>query len=237
MKLKVIIPNSGMDRDTLNKREEMLLKYAMPNTEISVDCISGGPESIESAYDEILAGPYILEGVRKAETDGYDAIIIYCGSDPAVSAAREIANIPVIGPGKASQLVALSLGHKFSVLTVLDGCIPRDEEAVYEKGIGFDRLASVRSIGIPVSDVRGDMDATFEALRLTGKKCIEEDGAQCLVLSCLGMAGMGERLTEALGIPVLDPAPISVKWAEMLVATGLTQSRFAYPSPPDKIRL
>lgn len=237
MKLKVIIPNSGMDRNTLNQREEMLSKYAMPSTIISVDCISGGPESIESAYDEVLAGPYILKGVMKAEADRYDAVIIYCGSDPSVAAAREITDIPVIGPGKASQLVALSLGHKFSVLTVLDCCVPRDEEAVYEKGIDFGRLASVRSIGIPVSDVRDDMNATFEALRLAGKKCIEEDGAQCLVLSCLGMAGMGERLTAALGIPVLDPAPISVKWAEMLVATGQTQSKLAYPAPPDKVRL
>ena len=51
MKLKVIIPNSGMTRETLDQRERMLLRYAWPNTEISVDCIKGGPESIESDYD------------------------------------------------------------------------------------------------------------------------------------------------------------------------------------------
>ena len=47
MDIKVIIPNSGMDRATLDERERMLSFYAWPETNISVDCIDGGPESIE----------------------------------------------------------------------------------------------------------------------------------------------------------------------------------------------
>ncbi len=35
--------------------------------------------------------------------------------------------------GKASQMIALDLGYKFSILTVLDTCVSRDTEAVYEK--------------------------------------------------------------------------------------------------------
>ncbi|MDP4109466.1 MAG: aspartate/glutamate racemase family protein, partial [Bacillota bacterium] len=185
MRIKVIIPNSGMDRKTLDAREVMLSAFARKDTVISVDCIDGGPESIESAYDEVTAGPYILTKAKQAEEDGFDAIIVYCGSDPAVTAARELVNIPVVGPGMASKLVALDLGYRFSVLTVLDSTVARDTEAVYEKGFGVNRLASVRSIGIPVSNVRDDMDATFRALYNAGKKCIEEDGAHCIVLSCL----------------------------------------------------
>ena len=89
MRLKVIIPNSGMDRDTLLQREKMLSAFAMPSTEISVECIAHGPESIESAYDEILAGPYVIQQAVEAEKAGFDAVIVYCGSDPAVAAARE----------------------------------------------------------------------------------------------------------------------------------------------------
>ena len=153
MKIKVIIPNSGMNRTTLNEREKMLSAYAWPGTDISVDCIDGGPESIESSYDEVLACPYIVDKAIKAEKDGYEAIIIYCGSDPAVSAVREVVKIPVIGPGKISKLIASALGYKFSVLTVLDSCVVRDREAVYEKGFEVKKLASVRAIGIPVSNV------------------------------------------------------------------------------------
>lgn len=236
MKIKVIIPNSGMDRRTLDEREKMLSAYAWLGTEISVDCIDGGPESIESSYDEVLACPYIVEKAIKAETEGYEAIIIYCGSDPAVSAVREVVDIPVIGPGKASKLIASDLGYKFSVLTVLDSCIVRDREAVYEKGFKAEKLASVRAIGIPVSNIRDNLAESLTALCQAGQKCIE-DGAECIVLSCLGMAGLGEKLQEFLGIPVLDPAGIAVQYAQMLVKLNLSQSRIAYPKPPEKSRV
>lgn len=236
MKIKVIIPNSGMDAETLRARERMLSAFARSDTAISVDCIPGGPESIESAYDEVLAGPYVVEQVLQAQFEGFDAVIVYCGSDPAVAAAREVVDIPVVGPGKASRLVALDLGYRFSILTVLDSCVARDGESVSEKGLPPERLASVRSIGIPVSQVRDDIDATFQALKAAGERCIQEDGAHCLVLSCLGMAGMGSRLTEALGVPVLDPAPIAIHYAELLADLRLSQSRLSYPTPPDKLR-
>ena len=167
MRLKVIIPNSGMDRDTLLQREKMLSAFAMPSTEISVECIAHGPESIESAYDEILAGPYVIQQAVEAEKAGFDAVIVYCGSDPAVAAAREILNIPVIGPGKVSKLVAMDISYRYSVLTVLDNCVVRDTEAVWEKGLPADKLASVRSIGIPVSAVRDNMEKTFDAVSYT----------------------------------------------------------------------
>ena len=57
--------------------------------------------------------------VVQAERDGFDAVIIYCGDDPAVGAARELVDIPVIGPGKVAKMIALDLSYRFSILTVL----------------------------------------------------------------------------------------------------------------------
>lgn len=236
LKLKVIIPNSGMSKETLKERELMLKSVAAKETEISVDCIEHGPESIESNYDEILAGKYTIDKVINAEREGYDAIIIYCGSDPAIAAAREAVNIPVVGPGKISMLIANDLAYKFSILTVLDQTIPHDEELVRKLGIDVTRLASVRSINIPVSDVRNDMEKTFNTLLEEGKKAIEVDGAHALVLGCLGMAGVGKRLQEALNVPVIDPAFLAIKYAELLVTLNLKQSKKSYPIPPEKIR-
>lgn len=234
MKLKVIIPNSGMKKETLREREIMLKEYAMESTEISVDCIDRGPESIESNYDEVLAGECIIEKVIEAEKEGYDAAVIYCGDDPAVAAAREIANIPVIGPGKISMLVANDLAYKFSILTVLDSMIPHNEELVRKFGLDASRVASVHSINIPVSYVRKNLEKTFSALLEEGKKAIEVNGAHALVLACLGMAGIGKRLQDALNVPVIDPAFLAIKYAEMLTTLGLKHSKKSYPTPPGK---
>ena len=42
------------------------------------------------------------------------------------------------------------------------------------------------------------------------------------------MAGLGERLSKALGVPVLDPAPLAVQYAQMLVKLHIRQSPLAY---------
>lgn len=236
MRLKVIIPNAGMDRATLSQREVMLSAVARPDTRISVDGIDRGPVSIESAYDELLAAPEIVQRVVGAEQEGYDAAVVYCLSDPAVSACRELVDIPVVGPGQASMLLACALGYRFSVLTVLGETVPQVEEQVRRTGVDPSRLASVRSVDIPVVDVREDIPATVRRLSEVGARCLEEDGAHVLVLGCLGFAGMAPPVSANLGVPVVDPAFAAVNLAELLHAQGLTQSRRAYPAPPEKLR-
>jgi len=228
MKIKVIIPNAGMSRSTLDEREAMLSEYASEGTLISADCIDEGPESIESSYDEMLASVPLLKKIVQAEKDGFDGVIVYCGSDPGIDAAREMVDIPVIGPGKVSFLIANDLGFKFSILTVLDETVARDEEHYRRTGMDITRLASVRSINIPVADVRNNMEETLNALERAGKMCIEKDGAHSLVLSCLGMAGMGKLLQERLGVPVIDPAFLAVKYMELIISLGLNYSRKSY---------
>lgn len=228
MRIKVIIPNAGMLRSVLDDREKMLLQYAMDSTEISVDCIDEGPESIESSYDEMMACMPLLNKIIQAEREGFDVVIVYCGSDPGVEAARELVDIPVIGPGKLSFTIANELGYKLSILTVLKETVAKDEEHYRKCGFDATRLASVRSIDIPVCNVRDDMENTLEALERMGKKCVEEDGAHCLVLSCLGLAGMGKPLQDRLGVPVIDPAFLAIKYAELISSLELKYSRKSY---------
>ena len=104
-------------------------------------------------------------------------------------------------------------------------------------GIESHMLASVRSVEIPVSNMRDDMDFTLKKLAEAGRAAIDEDGAECLVLGCLGMAGLGSRLQEMLNIPVVDPAFAAVALAEMLCVLGLSHSKDRYPVPPDKVRI
>ena len=121
MRIKVLIPNSGMDRKTLNARETMLSRAVSTETEISVDCIQSGPVSIESVTDEVFAGPLLLQEAIRAEREGYDAFVVYCFSDLAITALRENVDIPVIGPGECALAAADILSNKFCVITTVEG--------------------------------------------------------------------------------------------------------------------
>jgi allantoin racemase len=237
VRVKVIIPNVGMSRETLNEREVMLKRFARPDTEISVNCISAGPESIESCYDEVLAGPEIVRQAVEAQRQGFDAVILYCFSDPALDAVRELLTIPVVGPGEASVFTALTLGHRLSIIAVLQETVPRHVVHLQRLGIPPSRVASVRSVGIPVSRLRDDLTRTYAMLLSVAKQCCDEDGAQVIVLGCLGMAGLGMHLQEELGVPVVDPAFVAVAWAEFLGLLNLRHSKVAYPHPPAKLQI
>lgn len=234
MKIKVIIPNANMDPRTLKEREEMLSRVSTANSVISVDCITTGPISIESSYDEILVGPELVDRCIEAEKNEFDAIIIYCLNDPAIKACREMVNIPVIGPGQVSMMISSTLGYKFSILTVLDEMIAQTAESVRYSGIDPTRLASVKSINTPVKEVRKNTPETIKKLIGVGKKCIEEDQAQVLLLGCLGFAGMAKEVEKVVGVPVVDPAFASISFCELLLAQQLSFSKKAFPTPIKK---
>lgn len=208
---------------------------ARPDTEITVVSIERGPASIECWYDEEVAAPWILEKVKGAEEQGFNAVIIDCMGDPALYAARELVKIPVIGPCEASMALASTLGHKFSIVTVLKSVVPLFEKLV--SAYGFEsKMAPVRSVEVPVLKLEEKRAEVRAALLSESRKAIEEDRADVIILGCTGMIGMAKELYEALGYPVIDPAMASLKLAEVLHEMGLSHSKKFYMTPPEKTR-
>ena len=137
----------------------------------------------------------------------------------------------MIAPVEASISTALMLGDKFSVITVLDSIVP----AIWHllRGYGMEqRCASVRVVDCPVLDLAGNKDRVVDALVTEGKRAVE-DGAATLILGCMSMAFllMDELAGDRLDVPIINPAKVSVKAAEMLVSLGLSHSRVTFPRP------
>jgi allantoin racemase len=212
-----------------------------PGVTVTQSAITSGPASIESAFDEALAVPPVLAEVTAAARAGADAIVINCLGDPGLQAARELVSVPVLGPGQTSMHLASMLGHRFSILTVLDQLVAVDEDKAASYGIAT-RLASVRSVGIPVLDLEGNPEKLLAALTEQGLRAIRDDGAHVLILGCTGMIGTAARLQAALaaegepGIPVIDPVPATLSVAAALAGCGLSHSKRTYPEPPPKAR-
>lgn len=230
MKIKVLIPNSGMDRDTLNARESMLSRAVSSGTQISVDCIPDGPISIESVTDEISAGPYLLEAGRQAQRKGYDAFVVYCFSDLAVDALRENLSIPVVGPGAVALSAADMLSNRFTVVTTVERNVSRTLRRLKQNPVCREKMAGVRALNIPVTELRDNPKATMRYLNKLCRMAVEEDRADTLVLDCLGLAEYGDALEQEFGIKVIDPAFLAVVWAEMAARLNLRPSRRSYGS-------
>ena len=226
---------------TTKEFEKMTLREVEPaasaETQLRVVSIDKGPASIECRYDEVIASPYVVKKVREV-ADKADAIIINCFGDVAVDAAREVTDVPIIGPGSSSMALAQLLGHNFSVVTVLSRLAPLIDTIAAE--LGTTKLTSTRAVDIPVLELE-DRAKTVEKLTKESVKAIEEDGAHVIVLGCTGMAGLADQLKHELAeqgynIPVVDPLIVALKLAEILVDMKTSQSRLTYPPPPEKGR-
>lgn len=230
MRIKVIIPNSS--EEFLKSQIEERRGAAGPGVEVEVICLPEGPESLESAVDEVLVGLPLLAEVLRAQAEGVDAVVIDCAADPALSALREAADVPVISAGEAAFLYALGLGDRFSVVTVLENTARVIWEKLRAYGLES-RVSSVRFADVPVLALK-DTAKAGAAILAEARKAIDEDGADVIVLGCTGMSPVTRYLQENLEVPVVDPAAAALSLAEAWVRMGLRHSRRRYPVPPSK---
>lgn len=211
---------------------------ARPDTTVSQLEIEAGPASIESHFDEALALPDTIAKILAAAREGVDAVVIDCMGDPGMEAGREATDILVLGPAQTAMHLAALLGHRFSIVTVLDAVVPLLEDLAGKYGLAG-KLCSVRSVDIPVLEL-DDHARLVGALADESVKAIVEDGAHAIVFGCTGMRGCAAGLKATLaqrgypGIPVIDPVVATFKIAEALVDLGLTPSQRTYPTPREK---
>jgi len=232
MKLLVINPNTSVPMT--DQIRAALDTIKRPDTDLTVTCPDRGPETIESAYDEAYAIPPTLELVKKANQDGYDAVILACFSDPGLDAAKEISEIPVIGIEEATLHMAAMLGARFSIMTPRKQRIPSKVEHVHLRGLSH-FLASVRSLDLTVAETEADPAKTKQRLIEVSQRAVEEDGAEVIVMGCAGMAGYAREIEQTLNIKVLDPSAVALKTAEAIVDLGLSHSKVGlFAKPPAK---
>jgi len=225
-------------------------KVARKDTEVVVRHAAVSGNYVRSLYTELLNNHSIVETAINGEQDGFDAVVLGCWADPLWE-AREVLNIPVVGIGEASMLLACSLGYKFAIITVHPGVIPTIELDLRMYGLQ-DRaiIRPVRTLD-PPSDTEMLLESVKEPYRRmipnferVARQCID-DGAEVIIVGCgyygpiLTMHGYNE--IPGSGVPVLDCSAAVLKMAEILVdlskSIGLRKSSalFFHCPPADII--
>ena len=230
-KILVINPNTSADMTATIAAAAQAA--AQCDTHVDVITNTAGPRSIEGFFDEILSTASLLE-ILIREEHNYDAFIIACFSaHPAVIAGKEAISKPVIGIFESSCLLACLLGSRFGIVTTSARWEPLLDEGVRQIGLES-RCAGVISSGLSVLDLDEKSAQEVEDMLLqASRKIVQEKGAEVLCLGCAGMAGLSEKLTCQLHIPVIDPVASAVKMAEALVYQNLTTSKTGAYRPVD----
>lgn len=184
-----------------------------------------GPESIESQVDEIVSAYWGLDAILRLPRV-HDAYVVACFSNhPLIGALRELRRGPVVGIMEAALVQAMSLGHRFSIVTTSPRWRPLLEDAVRAYGLEM-RCASVRTTGLAVLDVeRLPAERVTERLVEEARLAVERDGAEVICLGCAGMAGFEVDMSRSLGVPVIDGVGAAVLQVIDNVSMGLETSK------------
>ncbi len=226
------VGTGAFDGDT----RELIDAIRAPHHEPRIEHLADGPPHLEyHLYEHYALGP-MLDLMRAAEADGAAAAIIGCFYDGGLREAREVLTMPVVGMGEASMLLAATLGHRFSIVVGRRKWIPKmSDNAVL---VGLDRrLASFRSVEMGIPDVLADPERFLDRVIEQGRRAVEEDGAEVIVLSEIASPAFWERAARELPVPLVDPGVACWKWAEMAAdlysGLGLSHSKaFGYEAPP-----
>ncbi|MGM3216502.1 aspartate/glutamate racemase family protein [Pseudomonas sp. PhalM4] len=197
---------------------DTLTPYANPGTELTVTSLKGTPEAMEDLYLKHLNETAVFEAVMQAEEEGYDAAIIGCCYDPGVRVARQLVDIPVIGPTEASMHLAPHYGHNYVLVTDDHRAVPymRDMVSVY----GQDKACrEVSCVGWYVPEMSSDpIEFTHNAIQAM-ELAMEAQKAEAAILGCTIVAANYEKLIQnglKRNPAILNPNTLALKTAESL---------------------
>src|SRR5271168_4390017 len=161
------------------------------------------------SYADAVIAP-LCRAIRDAEPETA-AFVIACFSDPGLFSAREATAKPVLGIAECGILTALTLGHRFGVVSILARSIPRHLRYIASIGLS-QRLAGDLPIGLGVAEL-ADAHTALTRMIDVGRRLRDGHGAEVLVMGCAGMARYRADLEEAVQVPVVEPTQAAVAMA------------------------
>lgn len=229
MKILIINPDYGMTQEEMALRCRILEEYTAPDTQLAMVCPQSSGVELNSALDVVLAAPEIVQLAADGQNAGFDAVVLYCFSDPVIDACREALRIPVIGGAQASCLAALNVCRSFGVILADEARLPEKKLFLRTLGVSPERIGQIAAVNLNGISPWADRETTFKKLLACGQKMMRETHTEAIVLGCLSFLGMAEPLSRVLGIPVIDPAVTAVTTAESIVRQRLFTSKVSYP--------
>ncbi|MFD7921658.1 aspartate/glutamate racemase family protein [Streptomyces sp. NPDC059740] len=235
MRLLVMNPNTTAAMTaTIRATAESV---ASPGTQILATEPTWGPESIEGHFEGYLSAAAVLDRLCTLEADlrPFDALVMAGFGEPGREGAQELLDVPVLDITECAAQMALFLGHSYGVVTTLDRAVPQIEDRLLTAGLA-QRCAAVVGTGLGVLELEEDPERTVEVIIERARETLRA-GAEVVCLGCGGMAGLQERVSAALGVPVVDGVAAAVKFAEAVVGLGLTTSTARSFAPPRPKRI
>lgn len=212
MKLLLINPNTTTGITDLVVREARRL--APPDVEIAGVTARFGGRYIANRATYAIAAHAALDAYAE-HAEGADAVVLACFGDPALAALKEIASQPVVGMAEAACHAAAGNAGRFAIVTGGERWGPMLCEFVTSIGLSA-RLATVLTVAPTGGDIARDPDGALGVLAEACNTCVSQHGATSVILGGAGLAGLADRLSARVRVPLIDGLAVAVAEATAL---------------------
>jgi allantoin racemase len=212
MRLLLINPNTSAEITDIIVSAARAV--AAPGTDIMGATGRFGAHYIVSRAGAAIAAHATLDAYAE-HVDNHDVVGLSCFGDPGLSGLRELATQPVIGMAEAACLEAAEGGRRFAIVTGGERWAEMLEEFVAALGLA-DQLAIVTTLAPTGGDIARDPDSALDMLSAAAQSCVDQHGADVVVLGGAGLAGLSSRIQNRVDRPLIDSVTALVRAAERL---------------------
>jgi allantoin racemase len=210
--IRVAFVIGGYPPEEHQRRAEVALSYSTQEIQVGIVDVAASPYFYSMTPAEIqLVAPAFIESFKRAEKEGYDAIVPLGTLDLGVDGGKSAVDIPVIGPTEAALHVASLVGDRFGLI------VYHQSQMAFLRGI-------VRRYGMEHDEVVENF--VNEAKRLIGQ------GAEVIIPMGISQCPVHIKpdwLQGQLGVPVVEAIGAPIRMAALLAGLGLKQSRVRWP--------
>ena len=222
--------------------QEHFTKVARPDTEVVMHGMHAKTyrtnypgTDIKHNYMQYLHGQQFVLGGIAAEEAGFDAYAIMSIPEPALRETRSIIDIPVVGYGESSMLVARMLGERMGALIFIEGMTPIIEENAKRVGLES-KFAGARFVGFTFNDVLQAYEEPSSLLERfhTAARAMIAEGVDVIIPGEAPLCAllMKHGVTRVDDVPIVDALGATIKMAEAMVdlkrSSGLAPARGGY---------
>ncbi|KAF3004422.1 hypothetical protein E8E13_010367 [Curvularia kusanoi] len=228
--IRILLCNPSSRESTTRACVDTVLPTLSSNV-VLVGCtaLEPAPSAVEGKFDEVMSAAVAVQGILQ-HASGFDAFLVASfGEHALVGMLREELTQPVVGIMEGGLFAARSLGRRFGIVCAGERARVGIEDAV--RGMGFGGFCvGVRGCGMGEA---GREKA--EVLRIAGQVAKEMvgDGADVVLLGCVGVSGLKEAIEGAVGddVQVVDGVVAGVHHLIGLCRMGAkTAKKGAYAS-------
>src|ERR1700751_1825305 len=225
--IRVAFVIGGYPPEEHKRRAGVGLAYSTAEIQVGIVDVAASPYFYGMTPTEIqLVAPAFIDAFKRAEKEGYDAVVPLGTLDLGVEGGKAAVDLPVVGPTEACLHVASLIGDRFGVMVYHPSLVTFSRAIIRRYGMES-RIVGFGVSGFDLPDLAAHHDEVVDNFVREAKKLVDQ-GAE--VFYPMGISQCPVHIKPAGhqqqgGGPVVEGTGPPIRMAGMLAGLGLSQSR------------